>query len=903
MADAIGELRAIISANASAFTEGLVLSRKELREAAKVMEQTRTPAERYSAQVDKLNALARKGALDAETHRRAIKQAADAYRESETAAKGASASVGSLMASMAKSASTFAQSYATNKVKNGYDEIMRFQQAMANSTAIAGDLSAESMTKMEQHAQRIAFQTKFTATEAAQGYEFLISSGLDAAQAVAASGVSAKFAQAGSMDLAASVRYLTDAQGALGIKSKDAAENMRQMQRVGDVLTKGNILSTASVEEMSRALTTKAAAAARNAGKELEEVAAVLAVMAEQGMKGETGGTNFAIMLRDLQTKALEFKKEFKAAGIEVFVQSGKMKGSVHNLADIIGQLEKRLGSMTPEMRKAELNILGFNDKSVASIMSLIGFSEKIRENEAAMHKAGGTIDEVASKKMPALAQAFHRSQVVLDAFFQQSFSPTMDAFGKASTQQLPAMAKAFAFLLDVADAGEFGMQAWKTFFANIEALADETFYAVAQSGLTFHNRMRALVGMESIRPKWMDDLGASAQKLGKEADAANKKWEAFNNQVTRGDKFRTQLQNMATPLDTTAAGGAGSGAKLFGVGAGVDAEDGSVPGLDARATAAAEELRMKLQEQVMLHGKAAREAQILKLAQEGAADAVMRQVKDLDAQLTKLEAMAKFNPADKSAGGAIRRFDEAQSDLINLNLPQEQFERQFHELQESFEKSFGIDSAETAARRYMDHVKDLQEILSQGKAGWQDIADATEDARRKMLGLESDPFQEREKELRRIREFDSQGRYLPGEKDEAIKKANDKLKKSLGLADVEDPIEKAKKKMADLERLKGLGLKTDDQFKKEATAIAKEAKDSAEKDGGRQKDSAPAFAGAAVAGSQEAFSAVLAALRERQGGIQQKQLAETQKMSAYLEKLAREKGIVVIDNFGEGNA
>lgn len=271
-----------------------------------------------------------------------------------------------------------------------------FNSAMTESTAIMGDLSDTMRTQMETTAREVAKSSTFGATQAAQAYYFLVSAGMDAAQSMAALPQVAAFAQAGAFDLARATDLLADAQSALGLRSKDTAENLASLARVSDVLVKANILSNASVEQFSESLTNKAGAALRLLGKDVEEGVAVLAAFADQGLKGMAAGESLSIVLRDLQTASIKQREEFDKAGIAVFDAAGNMR----NLADIIGELERVLGSMSDEQRRATLTTLGFQDQSVQALQALIGTSDAIRTYETELRKAGGITDEVAKKQL-----------------------------------------------------------------------------------------------------------------------------------------------------------------------------------------------------------------------------------------------------------------------------------------------------------------------------------------------------------------------------------------------------------------------------------------------------------------------------------------------------------------------
>ena len=160
------------------------------------------------------------------------------------------------------------------------------EQAMNKSLAIMRDVTPHMRKDMTDAAIAVARQTKFSADQAAEAYFFLASAGMNAKQSLDALPVVANFAQAGAFDLSTATDLATDALSAMGLKSDDAAENLRNLTKVTDVLIKANSLANATAQQFSESLTTKAAAALRLVNKEIEEGLAVLAVFADQGIKG-----------------------------------------------------------------------------------------------------------------------------------------------------------------------------------------------------------------------------------------------------------------------------------------------------------------------------------------------------------------------------------------------------------------------------------------------------------------------------------------------------------------------------------------------------------------------------------------------------------------------------------------
>lgn len=276
-----------------------------------------------------------------------------------------------------------------------------FNRAMNQSLAIMGDVSKVMRQDMTAAAVEVARVTQFSASEAAKAYFFLASAGLSTAQSLKALPIVGKFAQAGMFDLALATDLLTDAQSALGLTVDDTTRNMENMTRVSDVLVQANKMANATVQQFSQALTTKAGAALKVLGKDMEEGIAVLAAFADQGLKGAEGGTALQIVLRELTSKAILNERAFRRQNIAVFNSAGKMG----NMADVIGDVERALDGMSNKLAKSTLMQLGFTNKSVIYIQTLIGMSEKMRAYEKRARAAGQATQEVAEKQLTPLQE------------------------------------------------------------------------------------------------------------------------------------------------------------------------------------------------------------------------------------------------------------------------------------------------------------------------------------------------------------------------------------------------------------------------------------------------------------------------------------------------------------------
>jgi len=172
-----------------------------------------------------------------------------------------------------------------------------FDDAMEKSLAIMGDVSAKMRQEMRDTALDISLNSIKSAKDIADGYFFLASAGFTAAQSLAAIRAVDRFAVAGSFDLATATSLAADAQKTMGLNSLDAAENLKSLQHVMNVLVKANTLANATTEQFAVGLTTQLGPALRQYGISLEEGTAMLAAYANQGIKAQEAGSMGGRML------------------------------------------------------------------------------------------------------------------------------------------------------------------------------------------------------------------------------------------------------------------------------------------------------------------------------------------------------------------------------------------------------------------------------------------------------------------------------------------------------------------------------------------------------------------------------------------------------------------------------
>ena len=274
----------------------------------------------------------------------------------------------------------------------GVREFAKFDHAMAKSIAIMGDIDDTMVEALTNTARAMVTKGIKPPEEVASAYFYLASAGKSAAQSIELIEPMLDFATAGSFDLATATDLATDAQSALGLSMKDPIQDAKNLKLVTDSLTKANMLANATIEQFSRALTSKAGASLKFFHKGIDEGLSALAAYADQGVKGELAGhslTRVMLLLSKAHRDAADAHREYN---FEVFDGTGRM----HTFANIARQLETITGGMSDELRSATLETLGFEARIQQAILPLIGASDLMEHYWRELQKVNDVTEQVS---------------------------------------------------------------------------------------------------------------------------------------------------------------------------------------------------------------------------------------------------------------------------------------------------------------------------------------------------------------------------------------------------------------------------------------------------------------------------------------------------------------------------
>lgn len=254
----------------------------------------------------------------------------------------------------------------------------------------AEDFNAQ-MVKVRNSARAAGATTEFTAAQAAESLDFLARAGFSSAEAMGALGSMIDLATASGEEFTRVADISSDLLGAFGLNTDDTAQKIANLNRVNDVLVKTANSANVTLEDMFETMKV-AAPVGKTLGIELEEVAALTAIMGNSGIKGSVAATALKNAFLRLSAGGKPINEMLSKIGVEIDDGSGNMRKFTDILSDV-GDKIKGLGNL--EQSKV-LDTL-FGKRAIAGASNLIDNISQLREFEKTLKSAGETSKKTAA--------------------------------------------------------------------------------------------------------------------------------------------------------------------------------------------------------------------------------------------------------------------------------------------------------------------------------------------------------------------------------------------------------------------------------------------------------------------------------------------------------------------------
>lgn len=281
------------------------------------------------------------------------------------------------------------------------DTGMDFSSTMAEVQALSG-ASGEELQKLEDTAREYGATTVFSASESAEALKYMALAGWDVEQSTSALGGVLDLAAASGMDLAEASDMVTDYLSAFGMEADKSAY-------FADLLAYSQANSNTSAEQLGEAYK-NAAASLNAAGQDVETTTALLAMMANQGLKGSEAGTALTVVMRDMTSKMKNGAIQVGNTSVAVMDAAGNYR----DLTDILSDVETATGGMGDAERAMALSstftsdsLKGLNLMLNAGIGSAADFEEQLRKSGGAAGDMAATMNDNLSGDLKEMQSGF----------------------------------------------------------------------------------------------------------------------------------------------------------------------------------------------------------------------------------------------------------------------------------------------------------------------------------------------------------------------------------------------------------------------------------------------------------------------------------------------------------------
>lgn len=299
-----------------------------------------------------------------------------------------------------------------------------FESSMSRVGAVSGATDDE-MKALTESAKKLGATTSFSASQAAEGMQYLAMAGFKTNEIIAAMPGVLNMAAAGNVALGDAANIASNIMSGFGLEASKAGH-------VSDVLAKTFTSSNTTLQGLGETFKYVAPAASA-VGWKLEEMAAAAGKLGDVGIDASMAGTALRGAVTRLAAPTGTASKLLNQYNIELTDANGKMLP----LADILGQMKTKFAGLTDAQRAAAVQTI-FGTEAMSAMLALMEDPEGLRTFTLELEKAGGTSQRIADKQldnfngaMTKLGSAVEGAQISIGSAFIPALTALTGALNK----------------------------------------------------------------------------------------------------------------------------------------------------------------------------------------------------------------------------------------------------------------------------------------------------------------------------------------------------------------------------------------------------------------------------------------------------------------------------------------
>ncbi len=311
--------------------------------------------------------------------------------------------------------------YAAEGFRSVIDTGMQFESSMARVGAVS-QASSEDLQKLHDQARELGRTTVWSASEAADGMQYLSMAGFKTEQTLAAMPGMLDLASAGAIDLGRAADIASNILTGFKLEAD-------KMGMAGDILTQTFTTSNTTLESLGETMK-YVAPVASNLGVSLQQAAGMAGILGNAGIQGSDAGTGLRAVLLRLAKPTSQGAKALKALGVQTLDASGNMRPAGDVLKEIGTAMQKLPTGKAAQLAKA---LYGENAISSGMVLQAAAASGELEKYTGTLNNQGAAAN-VAAKQNDTAAGKVKAFKSAMEAFKINAFEALLPVVNGLTT-------------------------------------------------------------------------------------------------------------------------------------------------------------------------------------------------------------------------------------------------------------------------------------------------------------------------------------------------------------------------------------------------------------------------------------------------------------------------------------
>lgn len=361
-----------------------------------------------------------------------------------------------------------------------FDAYLGLNEQLVRNRALSG-LSKQSYAELEEQVKKLGRTTQFTPIEVAQAQKYQHMAGLGKEQILELTPKLLKVSNISGADVGEVSDFVTDSMSAFGLDfKKDSTEYL-------DVVSSLASRTNTDIMQVGKAFT-YIASPAKALNQDYKEMAVLLGILGDNGLKGERAGTSLRGIMTRMAKPTKEMMEQFKKTNTKLYNEDKFGNIKMLSLREIIEGSREELMKLTAEQRNNWLATVAGTEGISAWTAVMNNGVDSTKRVEEAVYNATGSVD-----KMNDVIREADKTSV---DELKSAFEGLKIQIGEAVSPKILTGVKTLTkYINDLSDSGQINSTNIDRVFDKMKTKATEVLGWITGSKALYHALAFGLTG------------------------------------------------------------------------------------------------------------------------------------------------------------------------------------------------------------------------------------------------------------------------------------------------------------------------------------------------------------------------------------------------------------------------